>query len=237
MKVLYRIVNILLAAALFPCTLFLSFIHFGIKLDIADAAVVESLSLMRIINIVTGKDRASTILSFFESDSGSFLWPSEFQPINTRILIFVIAFFLMLVIGLFIIIWSICTKKRLPILIAAVLGLASVITMNTAFDSFAAEILQGNIDIVNALMGSGIIASLAGKFLSVSQFYLDGFQNADLFIYIALIAWTVIFYLLDLGDEEIKKEKEEEKAKKAAKKAAKAKKKEEKKAEKAKAEA
>ena len=222
MKVVYRLVNILLAVAVFPCTLYLGFVHYGIALDAADAAMVDSLTLMRIINIARGKDTLSSVIDMFSSDSGSFLWPTEFAPINGKLLTFVICFAIMLVAALFIIIWSICTGKRIPVLVAAAIGFISNLVMTYSFNSAASKILSGDISLVDAFSSGGIISGLVGQFFSVSQLYLDGFQNADMFLFIGLIVWTGIFFLSELGDEDVKKEKAAKKAAKEAKKNAKA---------------
>lgn len=202
MKALYRIINILLGIAVIPCTLYLNFIHFGIKLDIANAAVVDSLSLRRIIAIAMGKDDFSSVLELFSKDKPSFLWPKEFQPLNARLIVFLSFFALMLICALFIIIWSIFSNKKLPVFIASCLGLVSVITMIAVFNSVAGDILSNKVDVIEGLLGSGILSTIAGTALSISRFRLDGFQNADLFIFIGLIVWTAANYLVNFGEKE-----------------------------------
>lgn len=218
MKYVYRIVNILLAIAVYPAVLFTDFIYFGIKLDMADAAMVESITIKRIIDFFAGKDP----LSFLLKDSTKPLtWPEAFQPINARLIVCAVCLGLMVLIPIFIIVWSCITGKKLPMFIAGVSGIVIDIVMIACFNSAAKEILSGNINMIKAIVGNGLLSSLFGGAFSINHLSLSGVQNALLFIYIGVAIWTAVYWLVDLGDPDAAREKQEAKEKKAAKKASK----------------
>lgn len=195
MKYVYRIVNALLAAAIFPAVLFLDFILFRASTSLADVGLEETVTLKKIIDILTGNDTLSPLLS----SSDSFTWPEAFAPINARLIAVAVFFALALVAALFIIFWSIFSNKRIPVLAASAAGLISVIIMNACFNSAAREIMSGTINIVKAF-SSGLIGSLVGSIVQVDALYFGGFQNAMIIIFVCLIIWTGAFYLVELGD-------------------------------------
>ncbi|MBR4451908.1 MAG: hypothetical protein IKS39_08750, partial [Clostridia bacterium] len=165
------------------------------------------------------------------------LWPEDFNQLNTRLIVFASCFGLILLIALFILIFSIVSKRSLPVFIAGLAGIAADIVMIIVFRSMADDIFSGKVDmvdfIVDRIFGTGalvgLIGSLAGGAFKVIL-ALNGVQNAFLFIFIAVVLWTAIFFLVDLGDPKAKELKEVEKEQKAKKKAEKAAEKEKKKA-------
>lgn len=244
MKYAYRIVNILLAVAILLSAFFVNFVTVRMETDdsLADVfgqmtddstqgvAVEEPLSIKRVVNIIRGKDDLSSIVSF---NGGSFSWPSEFSSLNTRLIVFALSFVLMVLLAVFLIVFSICSNKKLPVLITGIVGIGLDIAMIKSFRSAATSVYKGTVDvagyIIDKILGSGVISSLVGGVTSSYikfVFSLSGVQNALLFLFIAVALWTVIFYVVDIGDPDAKKEKELEKkaqeAKKAAKKAKKA---------------
>ncbi len=209
MKYLYRIVNALLAAAVFPATLFLEFIFIRIATTLADAGLKESMSLWEIIEILTGKE---TFMGFdLSASSGNLSWPAVLDPVKPKLIAAVVAFALALVCALFVLFWSIFSNKRLPVVISSVLGIASVITMTSCFNSVANLFVSGEINIVD-LFSDNWLVSLVGEIVVVHSLSLGGFQNAILIAFIILLVWTGAFYLVELGEP--KEEKKLEKAKK-----------------------
>lgn len=197
MKYVYRIVNALLAAAVFPAVIFLDFMIVRASTTIVDAGVEESINIQRIINILMGNDRISEFVDGF--GSGGFTWPEAFAPINARLISAVAFFAVALLCALFIIIWSACSNKRIPVLSAAALGLVSTIIMICCFNSASAAITSGAINVVTAF-GSGWIASLLGGFVNIDTLAFGGFQNGMIILFVCLIIWTVVFYLIELGE-------------------------------------
>ncbi len=262
MKYVYRVVNALLGVGVLLSAFFADFIKVTIGtaknldeffLSISDEgttgiAVKESLSIKRVIDIVNGKDDLSVI--FRGRKASIFLWPEEFHPLNVRMIVFLVCFVAIIALALFVIIHSIASGKRLPMLIAGIAGFALTIVFISVFRSMSYDILSGKVNVVDyvvdRILGTGFLVNLIGKAASsaiVLYLTLDGVQTCFLALFIGVAAWTAIFYLVDIGDPNAKKERENEKkaqeekklAKKnakAAKKEAKAKKAEEKAAEK-----
>lgn len=206
MKYLYRIVNALIAAAVFPAVLFLEFIFLRISTTFLDAGLEESMTLWEIIEILTGKE---TFVGFDLSvSSGNISWPAALDPVKPELIATVVFFALALVCALFVFFWSIFSNKRLPIVISSVLGIASVITMISCFNSVASLFIDGTLNVVDLFSDSWLI-SLVGEVVVVNALALGGFQNAILIAFVVLLVWTGAFYLVELGEP-----KEEKKVKK-----------------------
>ena len=206
MKYVYRIVNALLAAAIFPAVLFLDFLLVRASTSLADVGLEETITLKRIIDIFTGHDTLSSLIQ----SSGDFSWPEAFAPINSRLIACVVFFALALIAALFIIFWSIFSNKRIPVLSASIAGLVSVIVMNACFNSAAREIMGGTINIVQAF-ATGWIGSIVGSIVNIDTLVFGGFQNGMIILFVCLIIWTGAFYLVELGEP--KEEKPEPKKK------------------------
>lgn len=206
MKYVYRIVNALLAAAIFPAVLFLDFLLVRASTSLADVGLEETITLKRIIDIFTGHDTLSSLIQ----SSGDFSWPEAFAPINSRLIACVVFFALALIAALFIIFWSIFSNKRIPVLSASIAGLVSVIVMNACFNSAAREIMSGTINIVQAF-ATGWIGSIVGSIVNIDTLVFGGFQNGMIILFVCLIIWTGAFYLVELGEP--KEEKSEPKKK------------------------
>ena len=207
MKVLYRIVNALLAAAMFPVMIFVDLIAFRLSTPFVDTVgIQESISIKFIIDVITGKE-AFWYSMIIENGSGTLAWPTELDPIKGRLITFAICFVLIVLIALFIIIWSICSNKRLPILIASVAGLVSTIVMIAVFNSAAALFVDGTINVVR-IFSSNWFVSLLGNAVTTDGLILGGFHNGIMFLFIGLLVWTGAYYLIEVG------EPKEEKAKK-----------------------
>ncbi len=233
MKYVYRAVNALIGILTILAAFFVRFIGIEISTGSSlesffnkltdDAAgrvgIMEELSIKRIVDIVNGKDEYSFLLEKLEGKP--FLWPKELHPLNTRLIVFAVSFVLIILIALFVIIWSCCSNKRIPVLAAGVAALILSIVLIVSFRSAATDIANGTVGfsdfVISKVLGSGTIANLIGGFAGgavVFIFTLCGLQNAFVILSIALIIWTVMFYLVDLGDPEVKQEKEAKKNKK-----------------------
>ena len=204
MKALYRIVNALLAASVFPVAVFVDLILFRLSTTIAEGGLEESISIKFIIDVITGKE--AMWYDLIMSNSSGFSWPAALNPIKGRLIACVVFFALALIASLFIIVWSCCSNKRLPVIIASAGGLISTIVMIACFNSAAGLFMDGTINILS-VFSSGWIMSLAGKFVSVDLLSLGGFHNGFIFIFIGLLVWTGAYYLVELGDTEEEKAK------------------------------
>lgn len=207
MKYLYRIVNALLAAAVFPVVIFADLILFRLSTTLADVGLEESISIKFIIDVITGKESFWHEM-IIQNSSGSFTWPSALNPVKGRLIAFAVCFVLILLISLFIIIWSACSNKRIPVLAASAAGLVSTIVMIACFNSAAALLMDGTINVVN-IFSSNWIVSLLGNVVLVDLLSLGGFHNGIIFLFVGLLVWTGAFYLIEIGEpkEEDKKTK------------------------------
>lgn len=196
MKYLFKSVNAVLAALFFPAVIFLDLIFFQASTSLTDYGLEESFSLKRIIDILSGNDPLSSII---KSD-GEFSWPSGLAPLNSRLIGFAAAFAVAALAAIFIIVFSICSSKRIPILAAAGIGLVASIIMITCFNSAAGDVVDGTVNLVSAIGGSGILVSILGGIVNVDKLMLGGFHNAMIIIFVIIILWTLSFILIELGD-------------------------------------
>lgn len=249
MKYVYRVVNALLGFAVLVVAYTVNFFRIEIstgenlseilgaisKDDYKSIGLVEDFSIKRLVDLVTGKDP----LSRFMGDMGSkpIYWPEKLHSLNAPIIIFAVAFILMLVVGIFLIVWSCFSNKRIPALIAGVLGVVFNIIMLAAFSDIYTKCSNGTVSLIDYFLetwfGSGLLSTIAGYITGstlVLDFALSGLQNAFFIVFLCVIIWTALFYLVEIGDPKAKEEKEREKKEKEAKKAAKAAKKQAKKA-------
>ncbi len=202
MNALYRIVNALLAAAIFPVILFMDFFYFRASTSIAEAGFHETLNFMDFIEIYKGDHLLST---FIKPGSGAG-WPAGLAPLNARLIASAVALVAVVVIAIFIIIWSCFSNKRIPVLIAAGLGIASTIVMICCFGSASNAVISGEINIIEVIAGSGIISSIVGGLVDIEAFDLGGFQNGILIAFGAMVLWTAAYYVIELGEPKEEKE-------------------------------
>ncbi len=243
MKYVYRGVNALLGAAAIVSAFFVSF--FRIELSFTDNAwdliskvgnifaakkqadplpsggvgLLEDFSIKRIIDLFTGKDALSTL---FEDTKLS--WPVIFNPIRNWLILFVVLFALILVAALFVIVWSACSNRRMPIFIAGILGVIFTIGMMHVFRQWAAPLCDGTINVAGwisqRIFGasdavSGVLKTVIQGLVGVAldniftfNIALCGLQNAMIIVFSCVAIWSAIFWLVDVGDTEVKEEKE-----------------------------
>lgn len=204
MKALYRIVNGLLAAAIFPVAIFVDLILFRLSTSVFDGGLEEAISIKFIIDVITGKE--TFWHEMIIKNSSGFSWPVALDPIKGRLIAFAVCFVLVLLISLFIIIWSCCSNRRIPVLAASICGLIATIVMIACFNSAASLFVSGSINLVS-LFSTSWIASILGSFVSVDLLSLGGFQSGFIFIFIGLIVWTGAYYLIEIGDTDEEKAK------------------------------
>ncbi len=204
MKALYRIVNGLLAAAVFPVIIFVDLILFRLSTTVFEAGLEETISIKFIIDVITGKENFWHEMII--KNSSGFSWPVALDPIKSRLIAFAVCFVLVILISLFIIIWSCCSNKRIPVLAASIGGLITTIVMIACFNSAASLFVSGSINLVS-LFSTGWLASILGNFVSVDLLTLGGFQNGLIFIFVGLIVWTGAYYLIEIGDTDEEKAK------------------------------
>lgn len=237
-KLGFRIGTIILAVLILLSAYFVNFVE--VKMETTDelaelfktlskdaaegAAVYEDISIKRAVDIAQGKDDLSPAFN----TSSPIYWSPELQVLNSRLITVGVSFAAMILLALFLIVFSICSKNRLVPLIAGAVGIIADIVMIVAFRSAATDVYTGKVDLtaylLDKFLGTGVITNLLGSIAGSAVkfvFSLCGLQNAFLFLFLAVILWAAINYLVDLGDPKAKAEKEAEKAEKAKKKEAK----------------
>lgn len=206
-----KAVNALIAAAIFPIAIFLNFIFVQIGTsdgakpifellgsDFPGVGVEESLSIYNFIQIANGDHYLS---GMFKGSSGPFMWPVALEPLNGRLIAFAVFFVLTLLVALFILIWSICSDKRLPVIIAAAGGILSSVIMIACFNSAANEITSGAISLMSLISQQGLLTDLLGGLVGVDTLMLGGFHFGFIIAFVCIIVWTGAFILVDLGEE------------------------------------
>ena len=204
MNALYRIVNALLAAVIFPVILLMDFIYFRIGTTVVEAGLHETLSIKDFIDIVRG-DHTFSYIYELAADS-DFSWPKAFDVINGRLIASGVCLALVVVVAIFIIVWSCCSNKRIPVIAASVAGLISTIVMMVCFSSASSVITNGIIS-VSDILDSGMLVSLIGNLVKIEAISLAGFQNGLIFTFIFLLVWSAAFYLIEIGEPKEEKTK------------------------------
>lgn len=206
MKYVYKAVTAILAIASIPVTIFLEFFFIQASTSLIDVGIEESFSLKRLYDIFVAKTDPFAV--FFQGTS-YFEWPEALNPLVPWLIAAAVFLALALITAIFICVWSICSNKRIVNIIASGAGILFVILMSVFFGKAASFLTLGTINIVEAIAGSGLIASLIGSVVNVDTLVLGGFKNALIILFAVIIIWTLSFILIDLGDE-----KEEKPAKK-----------------------
>ena len=200
MKYLYRIVNILLAILMFPVVILSDLVAFRMSTSFIDeVGLEESFSIKFIIDVFTGKEEFWHTMLIENSEGTAMTWPEGLDPIKGRLITFVVCFALVLVAMLFIIVWSCCSNKRIPVVVASVFSLISTIVMIACFNSAATLIVDGTVNLIGAL-SSSVLGNLVSMFVGVDGLRLGGFHNGMIFVIIGLLVWTGAYYLIELGD-------------------------------------
>ena len=224
MKYVMKVVNALIAAAIFPVAIFLDlfFIQVGtnekvlgliqlINPESGGVGLEESFSIYDFIQMARGKHIYSNIFSKLMEGSGDFTWPEALAPINARLITFAVCFFLCLLIAIFILVFSICSSKRLPVILAGLGGFISSIIMILCFNSASGVLTRGEIPISAIINSSeGWLMDLLMGFIGIDTLMLGGFHSGFIIIFVCIIVWTGAFAVIDLGEtkeEKLKKSK------------------------------
>jgi len=192
-------VNILLALLMFPVVIFSDLVAFRMSTSFIDqVGLEESFSIKFLIDVLTGKE------SFWhqmivENAEGAMSWPAGLDPIKGRLITVVVCFVLVLVAMIFIIVWSCCSNKRIPVLAASVAALISTIVMIACFNSAANLIVDGTVNLVSVLSTNWLVG-LMGNIVGFDGLKLGGFHNGMIFVIAGLLVWTGAYYLIEIGD-------------------------------------
>lgn len=198
MKYIYKAVSAILAIATIPATLFLEFFFIQASTSLIDVGIEESFSLKRLYDIFISK---TDPFAMFFQNATYFEWPEQLDPLVPWLIASAVFFALAIITAIFICVWSICSEKRIVNIIASGAGILFVILMSVFFNKAASFLTLGTINIVEAIAGSGLLASLIGSIVNVDTLVLGGFKNALIILFAVIIIWTLSFILIELGDE------------------------------------
>lgn len=204
MKIVYRIVHIILAAAVFPAIYFLQLIYAEISPTFMDYGMKFEISLYNLFSQMGLK--FETIKKLMTRDNISVFW-EVFAPVKVKLMISIIFFCLAVLTAVFIIIAAIVKGNRKVLLTASAAGLVFTIVFMAFFASSAKALTTGQINIVGLFTSDwegilGLIGMTLGSVISIDTLQLGGFANAILIIYICLTVWNVIYIATDYGLEQ-----------------------------------
>ena len=240
MKTVYRVINALMGLGVLVASFFANFVKITIgtskNLDeffsnLTDGgstgvALAETFSVKRFINFFNGKDDLSVVLDI--KKSAVFLWPEDMDKLKTRLIVFAVATVLILITAIFIIVFSCISGRRIPMLVAGIAGVILTIVFIRVFNSMSYAILSGDVNLVDyfadTLFGEGLLLKIVGSLASdalVIYLTLAGVHIWFFALFLGVAIWTAVFYLVELGDPDAKKQREEEEKARQAKKAAK----------------
>lgn len=199
MKYLYRIVNALLAASVFPAALFLEFVLIRLSTSFFEVGLEETLTLKKIIGFFIGTDDLVGFTYQEIKSPGGFVFPEALEPVLGQIIAVIVTFAIAIIAAIFIIVWSICSNKRIPVVAASVIGIVSVIIMNACFNSAAAPLIDGTINVVDLFTTSWLV-SLLGNVIFVDTLCFAGFQNGIIISFVLIILWTLAYCVVEIGE-------------------------------------
>ncbi len=206
MKYVYRIVHGLLAAAVFPAFVFLQLFYAEISSPISsEYGMYIEFTVKRAIDFLMGNDRLNAIVSL-DDLKGEMSWPAELDPIKAALICFAVFAVLALVAALFLVVWSCISNNRLGYLIAGGAGLAFVAAMMICFVPIS-NFLESDAFNIGAVLSDGLIAQILGGFVNIDRIILGTFANGMLILFIAMVVWTGMFYITDIGAGEKKETK------------------------------
>lgn len=197
MKIVYRIVNGLLALAVFPAIIFLPLFDIKISTTLVDVGMELEFSIKRIFDLINGSDMLSNTIT--PEKLKTFQFPAGAEALKTKAIVFAVFFVLAVLAALAVVIISCITNKRIPYLIGGGVGLLSTIGFMVTFSSMAKMFTSGEISLISMFTDSWL-AGLVGGFVKVDSLIIGGFANGMLFLFIGIVLWTGIFYLTEIGE-------------------------------------
>ncbi len=221
--ILYRVVTVIMAVAMFPLAYFSKLIFI----------VVMHEDLSSLLSAISGEedpggtylewaiadifDPSSSLSLFINEDTSenlqlSMLWES---PYLRAVLFAAIFFALALVLALVILGFAIFSNKVKVITGLSAGGLLAMAASWISFTSFFANpITSGETALSEVFDITGIIANIALGFVEVTTIKLEGAFFWVLFLMLGIFVWSVSVMIVNAGDEKEKAEKAMAKARK-----------------------
>lgn len=204
-----RIVLSLLAAIVPAAAYFGEYIYAVIESDIFKmlaqltgktgdtGATVSAWSLQRFVQEIVPKIQGGN------GNSLQALW-TTLEPIHTALWCTAVFFAIAVVLAPVILVWSLCTRKRMVPLVLSCTGLVSMIALFFSFRAAATPLLDGSLPL-SAFFSNSLIASTLAGMNSFSTLRLSSGYFVMLFLYIAMILWLAANSLVDWGEKGGKK--------------------------------
>ncbi len=199
--IVYKIVTVALAVAVFPVAYFkdliyLEIVHFGLTGSSA-STTYESLSLSEMSDLI---DQLS---QFTKGNDGYFkelISLDIYRPAIIAAVFFVIA----LLIAVAIIVVAVVSRKTLPVICLSGASVVSMIISYCVFTySFAAPVVNGDVTLADLLNTSNYLLSVViGIFAgNVSSLRLDSAFITAFFLLLAVLIWAVSVHIVNLSEE------------------------------------
>lgn len=199
MNIGYRIVNGILALAVFPAFIFLQLVYMKVSPGFIDYGMDIEINLKRLVDLMGGTDSLSEKLS---GDGLSGVW-NALTPARGKVIAMLFFIGIALLAALFIVVVSFITSKKPVYIVGAGIGFVSTIVFKIIFSSIAKMFISGEINVID-MISDGIIGSLIGMIINVDAMRIGTFANAFIILFACLLLWTGIYYVTDVGLEDKK---------------------------------
>lgn len=212
--ILYRVVTVIMAVAMYPAFYFANLITFEIvHEDISNLlnyfrdeatidATYDSISLAELPDLL---DMFSSFTNEDFDFNTQILQNEQYRPVVVAVVFIAIA----LVLGLVILGFAIFSNKSKVIAALSGAGFLSTIAAYISFTSFFANpLLNGANTLANLLNIDGIISTfIVGYLGDVTILRLDAAFYAVMFLMLGILAWSVSVMIVNASDEKEKAEK------------------------------
>lgn len=194
MKIVYRIVAALLAAAVFPAAYFLALIRIRVGVSLLPSDVMEELSIQRLVELF-GQD--GYLSGLFDGRDGSefFALPAV-KSLMPAAVSFGVFFVLALLLALVIVFFAALSNKRTVITCLGGGGLLSMIAAMISFGQLASPIIKGTIS-VGDFLNMGFIGALVGSAVQVKILQLTSAAIMMTVLFAAIVLWGLAFIVTD----------------------------------------
>lgn len=207
MKAVYRVVSAALALCVIPAAYFSSLFRINLSTSFIDTALGEEFSIHRLLSF--SSDFGSSLDGMFSGASFTEgLW-AAIEPIRAALICFVVFYLLAVLIALAAAIVSAASGKRAAVVILGSAGIICMIGVFISFNKLSTPLLDGSLSV-----GTLLNIPLIGSLIEVSAFTLLSAPTIMLILFIAVVLWTVSFYITEIGENPGQKKKTQKAKKK-----------------------
>ena len=200
MKALYKIGVAVCALAIFPVTIFAPFFKLIITTDIASflskesqIIVDDSYSLRQLYDLYL-QNRETLSSSGF---SLSALPENVVSALRIPAIVFLALFALTIICAVLLLFIGLFSKQRRGPVIVSVIGAASALGMNIAFDNFAKPLIKGTVT-VKDIFGEEMISKISGGMSTLGEAIQSIFGNSNQLIDIRLFSLSAAYVFIIL---------------------------------------